>query len=125
MSFNCIAPCLLMIQIIAINFMDKSNFKMPGMHQPLVKCTWFKNHSLCIRIFSRYSNTCKANTQTNCIFASAPLKLLSFFFLETFMLYCITYLHRPVTRGGSRGSDEPPILTSFLFEPAKCINTWQ
>ena len=25
---------------------------------------------------------------------------------------------RPVTRGGSRGSDEPPILTSFLLEPA-------
>ena len=32
---------------------------------------------------------------------------------------------RPVTRGGSRGSDEPPILTSFLLKPAVCINTQQ
>ena len=29
---------------------------------------------------------------------------------------------RPVTRGGSRGSGEPPILTSFLLKPAICIN---
>ena len=32
---------------------------------------------------------------------------------------------RPVTRGGSRGSDETPILTSFLLEPAICLNTQQ
>ena len=28
-------------------------------------------------------------------------------------------------QGGSRGSDEPPILTSFLLKPAVCINTQQ
>ena len=33
--------------------------------------------------------------------------------------------YRPVTRGDSRGSDEPPILTSFLLKPALCISTQQ
>ena len=28
-------------------------------------------------------------------------------------------------QGGLRGSDKPPILTSFLLEPAICINTQQ
>ena len=37
----------------------------------------------------------------------------------------ISSLYQACNQGGSRGSDEPPILTSFLLKPALCISTQQ
>ena len=37
----------------------------------------------------------------------------------------INFHAQPRNQGGSRGSDEPPILTGFVLEPAICINTQQ